>query len=502
MRRRTFLAGATALVGAPALVSAADPVDAPDDLLEHARSLASNAYQANSGPLPAPFAGLTYDAYRGIRPIAGRAANLAVGQGYEADLLPPGLYFPDPVRIEIAEADSFREVPFSPGLFSFEKRYFDAIPDTAPGAGFSGLRLRYPLNAANVPDEVMVVQGASYFRAIGRAMVYGLSARAVALGTGGPSAEEFPRFTRLRLHAARGDAIRLEGVIDSPSLAGHIDMTLRPGEESRMEIAVTLMPRREIADIGVAPLTSMFLKGPMRAAVADDFRPHVHDSDVLMMENGAGERLWRPIANPATVQTSAFADDGPAGFGLYQTPRRYEEFQDTEAGYHNRPSAIVRPRGGWGKGAVVLVEIPTDSEFMDNIVAFWRPEAPLRAGSEHRFGYDLDWSLSPPAPGAGPRILQSRSGREQGRTGTRRFVIDLAGVDDGLVPDIAAFGDAKISGTALFALPDGRGMRLTFLMAPQDSDAVELRVALRDDDGAAHGPVWLHRWTRARDGGV
>ena len=88
-----------------------------------------------------------------------------------------------------------------------------------------------------------------------------------------------------------------------------------------MDIAVTILPRREIADIGIAPLTSMYLKGPMRAAVSDDFRPRVHDSDVLVIENGAGEQLWRPIANPARVETSAFVDDGPRGFGLWQTPR-------------------------------------------------------------------------------------------------------------------------------------------------------------------------------------
>ncbi|MFD1509402.1 glucan biosynthesis protein [Lacimonas salitolerans] len=503
MRRRAFLAGATALASAPVLVSAADPVDAPDDLLELARDLAQRPYQPNAAPLPVPFAGLDYDAYRGIRPISGQAADLPVGQGYQADLLAPGLFFNDPVRIELAdEAGGFREVPFSPALFSFEPRYFDAIPDTAPGAGFSGLRLRYPLNAPDVMDEVMVVQGASYFRAIGRAMAYGLSARAVALGTGGSSPEEFPRFTRLRLHAAQGDAIRMEGVIDSPSLAGHIDMTLRPGDDSRMDITVTVMPRRDIADIGVAPLTSMYLKGPMRAAVSDDFRPRVHDSDVLIIENGPGEHLWRPIANPAGLQTSAFVDDGPVSFGLYQTPRAYEDFQDTEARYHDRPSAVVRPHGDWGKGAVVLVEIPTDTEFMDNIVAFWRPETPLRAGSEHRFGYDLDWTLSAPGPGAGPRIVQSRSGREHDRPGTRRFVIDLDGVADDLTPDISASGAAEISGAALFPLPGDRGMRLTFLMAPQDSHPVELRVGLRDGAGAAAGPVWLHRWTRARDGGV
>jgi glucans biosynthesis protein len=140
-----------------------------------------------------------------------------------------------------------------------------------------------------------------------------------------------------------------------------------------MDVVTTLLPRVDIADIGVAPLTSMYLKGPMRAAVSDDFRPRVHDSDVLFIENGAGEKLWRPIANPARLETSAFVDAGPSSFGLFQTKRDFEDFEDTEARYHDRPSAVVRPAGDWGRGAVMLVEIPTGDEFMDNIVAFWRP---------------------------------------------------------------------------------------------------------------------------------
>ena len=341
MRRRTFLGAAAAGLAVPVLRVSAQP--AIGDLLDEARRLAARPYAGGSAPLPVPFAGLSYPAYRGIRPIAGEAAMLPLGPDYAFDLLPPGLYFPDPMEIEIAGPAGLSRIPFSTRLFSFEPRYFADVPDTAPGAGFSGLRLRHPLNAAKLMDEFRVLQGASYFRAIGEGMVYGLSARAVALGAGGPEPEEFPRFTRLRLHQPEGGAARLEAVIDSPSLTGYMEMRADPGPETRLDIAVTLFPRATIADIGVAPLTSMYLKGPLRAAVSDDFRPRVHDSDVLFIRNGAGEALWRPIANPARVETSAFVDDGPAQFGLYQTPRLFAEFEDAEARYHERPSAVVVP---------------------------------------------------------------------------------------------------------------------------------------------------------------
>ncbi len=507
--RRVLLGGLASVAASTAGLSVplgggrAMAQDGPS-LLAVARARGAAPYVPPDRSLPPPFAGLDFNAYRGIRPRAGQAAFLPQGDGFEVDFLPPGLYFPDAVRIERAVDGGFRELPFSPGLFTFEPRYFQDIPATAPGAGFSGLRLRHPLNAPDRMDEFAVFQGASYFRAIGRAMVYGLSARTVALGTGGPEPEEFPRFTWLRLYEGDGRTIRLEAVIDSPSLAGHLDCLITPGEDTRMDVAVTLFPRLRLDAVGVAPLTSMYLKGPMHAAVSDDFRPRVHDTDVLMIDNGAGEQLWRPLANPARVETSAFADKGPRRFGLYQTSRSFEAFEDSEARYQDRPSATVTPKDNWGPGAVMLVEIPTGDEFLDNMVAFWRPEASLEAGSEHRFAYTLTWTSRPPAQRGSAPVRQSRSGEEHDQPGTRRYVVDFDAPPDGLALDLSASGpDPEVlSGSSMFALPDGRGTRVTFLLTPGDADAVELRAVLRDLNGVPASPVWLHRWTRMRDGGV
>ena len=504
MRRGSLRCAAAAALALCAAQVAAEPAAANRSLLASARALAAAPHVPPAQELPPPFADLSYDQYRAIRPVPGRAAMLPLGPAWAVDLLPPGLYFPYPVAIELpAGGQRFAAKDFAPDLFDFAPGYFDAVPEHAPGAGFSGLRLRHPLNAPDVMDEVLVMQGASYFRAVGRAMIYGLSSRAVAIGTGSPGAEEFPRFTRLRLHEPAGATLRLEGLIDGPSLTGHLDMRLRPGRDTTADVVVTLLPRREIVDIGVAVLTSMFLKGPLRAAVSDDYRPRVHDSNVLVMENGAGERLWRPVANPARVQTSSFLDDGPVAFGLWQTPRSFADFEDSEARYHDRPSARVAPTGDWGPGAVMLVEIPTGDEYLDNIVAFWRPAEALSAGAEYRFAYRLSWARTRPLRGTDLLpIRQSRSGREHERPGTRRFVVDFAGAGAALVPDLAASGGAELSRAALFPLPDGRGTRVTFLLTPGAQASVDLRLVLRDDTGAAASPVWLYRWTRARDGGV
>jgi glucans biosynthesis protein len=81
-------------------------------------------------------------------------------------------------------------------------------------------------------------------------------------------------------------------------------------------------------------------------------------------------------------------------------------------------------------------------------------------------------------------------------------VIDYAGDATGLKPEIDAPHAAEIDGTSLFHLPGDRGTRLTFVLTPNALDTAEIRVVLRDMQGTAATPVWLHRWTRGRDGGV
>jgi periplasmic glucans biosynthesis protein len=272
-----------------------------------------------------------------------------------------------------------------------------------------------------------------------------------------------------------------------------------------MDCRLTLFAREDLPDAGIAPLTSMFFFGPMGPGFADDFRPAVHDSDVLWMRNGAGETLWRPLANPARVQMSAFADDGPRGFGLLQTPRDFADFEDAEGAYHRRPQAWVEPLDDWGAGAVQLLEIPTRDEYADNIVAFWRPAAPLAAGRAHRFAYRLVWSADPPPVDHPLTPARSASGIEPVERQGRLFVIDFAGDP---LPDPAtlaldvAVTDAAgtISGATVYRLPGGGRLRASFVFTPAlGAEAAELRATLTAADGSPAAPVWLFRWTPPRD---
>jgi len=495
----------------------------PDALVAAARALAARPFAADPAPLPPPFDALGYDAYRGIRPRPGRAAQIELGHGFEADLLPPGWLFRDPVAVMLPGDTAPRQL--DPADFDFDRRYFPGpVPATPSDAGFSGLRLRYPLNDPDRHDDLLVLQGASYFRALAPSVAYGLSARGLALGTGGADPEEFPVTRRIELWSAQPGAMHMGCLIDSPRATAALIIRLAPGEtETVMDCALHLFARVTLADAGIAPLTSMFQHSDLGPAAIDDFRPAVHDSDVLVIDNGAGERLWRPLSNPARVQMSAFSDAGqqtsaPRRFGLIQTPTDFARFRDAEGAYHRRPGALVEPLGDWGPGAVMLLEIPTQDEYADNIVAFWRPAVPLEPGRAHRFDYRLRWV--PPGPAALPPgaqdlpwlPLRAASGIEPVARQGRLFVLDFTPAPDAqasrapapgeLRLDIGAGDGVEVSGQALYPLPDG-ALRASFVLTPDAAtDSAEIRLRLRRDAGGdLAAPVWLFRWTRARGGG-
>lgn len=502
MNRRGFLASALASTALPAIAqSTSEP-----DFVDIARQLARLPHRDPAMALPPPFDALTYDSYRAIRPIPNRSSNLALGDKVVADLFPPGFYFQDAVGVEIETDDGFHTIAYDPELFTYGDRYFDAPPQLTRGItaqmGFSGVRLRSPFRAPDKLDEFISIQGASYFRAVSLNTLYGLSARALSLGTGGPTPEEFPVFTRLRLSRVTGDQIRIDALLESPSVTGSVTLKITPGEPTVTDINTVIFPRTTLATVGIAPLTSMYLKGPMRVSVSDDFRPAVHDSDALKILNGAGEAIWRPLTNPATLQTSVFQDMAPKGFGLVQSQRTFADFEDQEAMYHRRPSAWVEPKGDWGRGSIVLVEIPTADEFMDNMVTFWRPEHLLEAGGEYRFAYRILWGNDPvPQSAHQLQVVQTRSGRVHDQPGQLQYIVDFAGIpSQDIVLDLSA-SNGTVFGASAYPLEVRGHLRVGFRFDPRETGVSELRLVLRDPDGSALSDVWLHRWSPARDGG-
>jgi len=513
MDRRSLLTAAVAgLFGTRLLPFAVTPALAQepaapfgfDAVIALARAAAAEPYTRPLMEMAPPFADLRYDAFRAIRFREDRRLFADGSRAFQMELLPPGHHFQDRIEINLVAADGrVQPVAFSTDYFDFHPDYFPFPDGRAPAGlteemGFSGMRVRFPLNRPGVWDEVAVFQGASYFRAVAHDTLFGLSARGLAIGTATPEPEEFPIFKSFWVHEPRAgdEALRLQALLDSESVAGAFDFRIEPGPVTAMRIEAVLFPRREIASAGIAPLTSMYYFGPESRANVDDFRDAVHDSDGLRIVNGYGERIWRPLRNPGGVETSAFSDQNPRAFGLIQRARTFEHFSDAEAHYERRPSAWVEPEGDWGDGAVVLAELPSADEFTDNIVVFWRPEAPLTAGSELRYAYRLSFGETQPDAAPLARVIGTRSGLSILDARERVFVVDfdLGMIDFTTVTPRLEISDGEAKALSMQRLPDGNLARVAFHFVAGERAQAEFRLWL-DASGREASEIWLYRWS-------
>ena len=210
--------------------------------------------------------------------------------------------------------------------------------------------------------------------------------------------EEFPVFTNFWIFRPGDphDPLQICALLDSPSVAGAYRFDVAPRDGTMVAVDASLFFRSDISQVGIAPLTSMYFFGSNDRVGVDDYRGEVHDSDGLSIWRATGEGLWRPLVNPKELRVSVFADDNPRGFGLLQRGRAYTAYGDLEARFELRPNLWVEPKGAWGQGSVRLIEIPILDETHDNIVAFWTPQEPVKAGHELRVAYSLLWSLQSP----------------------------------------------------------------------------------------------------------
>lgn len=462
-----------------------------------ARALSKSAYVPRNS-VPEPWLNLTYDQYREIRFNNKSALWRGENTPFQLQFFAPGLYFPKAIQVHSVKNGEARRVRFSLSNFEFGNK-IPELPES-DSLGFSGFRIHGDINGTGYPDEFTVFQGASYFRAIGRGDTYGLSGRGLALRTGDATGEEFPDFIEFWVEKpnSSNNAVVVHALLDSPSVSGAYRFVVMPGETTTMDVEATLFPRVDLTHVGISPQTSMFLFDETNRNRFDDFRPAVHDNDGLMISNGAGEMLWRPLSNPKRLQVSSFVDESPKGFGLMQRAHQLTDFADLEAHYHNRPGMWVEPGENWGRGAVTLVEIPTDREIYDNIVTYWRPRDPLRAGSEHRMTYKLHWGRNFSPEGDVSKVLNTRSGARHG--GGRIVTIDFAAHDKiptnitDLKP-VVNIRNGKISKPIAQYNPATGGVRVGYTFYPGDLDAMEMRAQLMVA-GKTVSEVWLYRWTK------
>jgi len=476
-----------------------------DTLVEAARQRALRPYEPPYRPAPEIVRNIDYDAHGKIR-FRAENALFADGPGvYPATFFHLGQFFQKQVRMHVVEEDEAREILYSPD-------YFDMPADSIarglpPDSGFAGFRLQESRARDDWKTQDWVAfLGASYFRAIGELGQYGLSARGIAVDVAAPGPEEFPDFVSFYIAPAASETepALVYALLDGPSITGAYRFAITRGEGVVMDVENALFLREDIFRLGVAPLTSMFWYAEYNRGRMVDWRPEVHDSDGLALWTGAGERIWRPLNNPGRVVTSSFMDENPRGFGLLQRDRSLENYLDG-VNYDLRPSVWVEPLGDWGRGSVQLVEIPTDDEIHDNIVAFWVPEEPATAGSALAFSYRLHWLADEPYPAAGTaRTVATRIGRggEPGKPrpqGVHKFVVEFDG------PALKAIGKgdepapvidaSRGSISYVFAEPVPRTdrWRVQFDLTVEGGDPVELRMYLALD-GRPLSETWLYQY--------
>jgi glucans biosynthesis protein len=419
-----------------------------------------------------------------------------------------GKFFPKSVQIYAVEDGQARPIVYNPDMFDMPA---DSPAKQLPaGIGFAGLRIQEP-RAGKLEwrkNDWVAFLGAAYFRAIGQLYQYGLSARGVAVNTAVfNKQEEFPDFTHFYIEAPTSeDTIVVNALLDGPSLTGAYRFAMTRGAGVIMDVEHTLNLRADIDRLGIAPLTTMYWFSETVKQTGIDWRPEVHDSDGLALWTGTGERIWRPLNNPPRTIASAFSDNNPRGYGTLQRDRVFDHYMDGVF-YDRRPSLWVEPNSNWGTGAVQLIELATDDEIHDNVVATWVPSEPAKAGNKYAFGYKLYWLADEPHPCALARCVATRLGRggQPGLprpSGVRKFMVEFLGgplekLPFGVKPqmDLSTSRGHFTEYKYTEAVPDGVAghWRAQFDLVVDGTDPVELKCVLKNGEEVL-SEVWAFQY--------
>lgn len=470
-----------------------------DDVAAKAKDLAGQKFEAPKSNLPPVFRDMKYADYQKIRFIQEKAEWAKDKTPFKLSFYHQGMHFDTPVKINEVTATKVEEIKYDPSCFEFGDVPHDA--EATKNLGYAGFRVLYPINKADKQDEIMTLLGASYFRVVGKGHRYGLSARGLAIDTALPSGEEFPRFREFWIEKPKPNDKHLViyALLDSPRSTGAYKLTLRPGEDTLVDVKSRVYLRDNVSRLGIAPLTSMYLFGPNQPSKVMNYRPALHDSEGLSIHAGNGEWLWRPLNNPKHLAVSNFSVENPRGFGLLQRQRAFSDYEDLDDEYEKRPSTWIEPKGDWGKGTVDLVEIPTADETNDNIVAFWSPEKLPEPGKPFEYDYRLRWTikedqLHSPELGWVKQTLRSTGDVKQSNLirqpdGTVAFLVDFIGpnlanlpADTAVRSQVSVGDNAELVENNLRYNAQTKGWRLTLRLKVQDpKKSTEMRAALLHD---------------------
>jgi glucans biosynthesis protein len=474
-----------------------------DRLRDQARDLAAHEYKEDKGTdAPEVLKNLSYDRYQDIRFRPDAAPWQKDNLRFRVELFHRGYIYVEPVRIHLIENGQMHDLQFSPDQFLYgtNNTFSKQFP---ADLGFAGFKLAYTPLVEQRENRVEIGSfiGASYFRFVGVRQRYGSAFRGLAIDTGEPAGEEFPRFKEFWITKPGPEATHLEcmALMDSASCAGAYRFVIKPGDDVTADMEASVFIRKAGKKFGLAPLTGMFLYGKNRTSYYPDFRPEIHDCDGLLIGTTNGDWTWRPlVCPPKTHVIHRFPVEGLAGFGLMQRERDFRSYEDLEARYDLRPSLWVQPQGNWGPGIVELVEIPSPNEYHDNIVAYWVPKDKPVAGQELRLSCQLGALLRGPDEGPRARAISTRITPAHDKIPTR-FILDFAG--DNLPTGPAKqpieartqVSNAEIQNLVAQKNEITGGWRVFFDLAKTTREPVEIRVCLQAM-GQVVSETWLYHY--------
>jgi len=476
-----------------------------EDVVRQAGALAAKAYEPVKEVNSSRLRSLTYDQYRDVRWKEEQTLWRRLGLPFQVKFFMTGHLNKTPVTLYQVNLDSARPLQFSTDYFDFGPQASHIASTLGINAGYAGFRVHYPLNRRDYLDEVLVFLGGSYFRAVARDQAYGISARGLAIDVipeDSREEEEFPHFTDFWLvqPGSTDRRLKIYALLDGPSVSGAYEFVVEPGDVTRFDVRAVLFFRKEVDQLGIAPLSSMFWYGENTSNTFGGLRPEVHDSDGLLLHNDNDEWVWRPLSWSKDVQVNTFSANHLKGFGLLQRDRAFDHYQDLEAKYERRPSTWIEPRGDWGAGLIKLVQFPTKDEYWDNVVAFWQPARKPQAGEQLELSYSLFWQPADPLPPRMGRAVATRVDYQDAPY-FRIYVVDFAGDDlAGLPPEsqpqveITASNGGVADKIQVQKNTNDNTWRATFTASTSDlRKPVELRCQLRHN-GKPLTETWTTTW--------
>lgn len=164
------------------------------------------------------------------------------------------------------------------------------------------------------------------------------------------------------------------------------------------------------------------------------------------------------------------------------------------AAFERRPSLWIEPIGPWPDGAIELVEIPSQVEYEDNIVAFFRPSAPSRKVSSYKLRYCMRWIAEDVHLGDLARCTATRLARPIREvkaggepTKTRRWLVvewvgealgDIAGLRPAIYLSRGTLGEVEMEESP----SQTNAVRVRFEIVSLGSEPLDLHIVLKRDE--------------------